>query len=253
LQILTNKALSLLLLAAPVILATAKWVTAADETSRNMVGGTLLTDGYDQKGISAGFRLERYARLWERNPFAAVTPAAAQPRSSVLDKLFLASWLMVGGKEIIFVQNSETNEVQRITAETNQYNLRLVQIHLDPNPRLVQAVISDGMEQGTVKFQVDAGPSPAQTVSSADQTPNNDAAGETPKPAEASSRASPGPQANLVNAQDSDSPSISPVVPLAPHNNYYPGIQRVHSEGGRAPVQAAGKHVMPSLVPGKSN
>jgi hypothetical protein len=241
---MTNNVLPPLLFTALVIFATAKWVIAVEEMNRNTVDVNVAIDGHGYKEVAAGFKLERYTSLWQRNPFAAPTVVDEQVQPSLLDKLSLASWLMVGGTAIIFVQNSETNEVQKVTAETNQNNLRLVQIHLDTNPRSVQAVISNGMEQGTVKFRVDAGLSPAETVSSAGQTPNNGTAGQTPK-AGVSSRALPGPQANLQNAQSSDSRSISPVVPSAPHNNYYPGVQRVHNEGGQARMQRPGKHLIP--------
>jgi hypothetical protein len=120
-------------------------------------------------------------------------------------------------------------------------------MHLDTNPRLVEAVITNGMEQGTAKFRLDAGSPAAQTVAAANQTPNNGANGQTPRTTEVSSRAVPGSQANPQSAQSPDLSAVPPMV-QAPHNDYHPGIQRVRSEGGRAllqrPQETGGKHVM---------
>ena len=76
------------------------------------------------KEIPTGFKIERYARVWEHNPFTLVAPTAPQAQRSAFDNFFLTSWLKDGRTEVIFIQNLETNEVQRITAKPNQDNLR---------------------------------------------------------------------------------------------------------------------------------
>lgn len=91
--------------------------------------------------------------MWERNPFTLLKAAAPQVQPSAFEKLYLASWLIDGGKQLVLVGNSETSQVQRIVAEPNQNNLRLAKIRLNLDPRLVEAVISDGSEVGTVKFR----------------------------------------------------------------------------------------------------
>jgi hypothetical protein len=103
--------------------------------------------------IPSGFRVDRYVSVWERSPFALVERTAPQKLLSPLDNIFLTSWLKDGRREVVLVQNSETNEVQMITATPNQNNLRLVELRLDPNPHSVEAVISDGKERGTVRFR----------------------------------------------------------------------------------------------------
>jgi len=80
-------------------------------------------------GIPAGFKPERYVQLWKRNPFTLVTPEVPHARPSAFDKLFLTSWLKVGTTEVIFVQNSDTNEAERITAESAN---RRVPLELKP-------------------------------------------------------------------------------------------------------------------------
>ena len=94
-------------------------------------------------------------------------------KPSVMDKLVLVSWLNDGGRTVIYVQNTETNEVQRITSEPNKDNFRLVEIHPDPDPKLFEAVISDGNEKGAVKFRMslpNPSPQPGSSSSGAAQT-----------------------------------------------------------------------------------
>jgi hypothetical protein len=105
--------------------------------------------------IPVRFNPARYSHLWERNPFTLVAPATQQARPGAFDKLVLVSWLKDAGKDVIFVQNTETNDTQKITPEPNRDNFRIVEIHPNDNPKLVEAVISNGNEKGTVKFRFD--------------------------------------------------------------------------------------------------
>jgi len=92
-----------------------------------------------------------------RDPFLDKSVTAtimATYKPSILDKLVLLSWLNEPGQTVIYVQNTETNEVQKITSEPNKDNLRIVEIHPNADPKLFEAVISDGSEQGPVKFRL---------------------------------------------------------------------------------------------------
>lgn len=176
--------------------------------------------------IPIGFKVERYARLWERNPFLETTAASPGVHASVFDKLFLTSWLMDAGKEVISVQNSETNEAQRITAEPNQNNLRLIGMHLSSNPQVVEAVISDGKEQGTVKFRLgdqrSLGPAPSAAIAPS----NSGATAQQPKSAEIVPQ-KPRPAVNLPNAQPPGPPTSVPVNQRPPHRGipvFRPGV-----------------------------
>jgi hypothetical protein len=106
--------------------------------------------------VPAGFKPDRYQKVWERNPFTLVTPAAAQVRATVFDKLILVSWLNDGAKDVVFVQNTDTSEVQKVTSDPNPNHLRLVEIHKSPDPQKAEVVLSNGTEQGSVKFRLDA-------------------------------------------------------------------------------------------------
>ena len=75
-------------------------------------------------------------------------------KANVLDKLVLVSWLDDAGKIVIFVQNTETNDVQKVTSEPNKDHFRIVEIHPNADPKLFEAVISNGSEKGPVKFRL---------------------------------------------------------------------------------------------------
>ena len=111
-----------------------------------------------------------------RDPFldkSVKTTVMGEYKANVLDKLVLVSWLDDAGKIVIFVQNTETNEVQKVTSEPNKDHFRIVEIHPDPDPKLFEAVISNGNEMGPVRFRLTppelkpqirtASPTPAQT------------------------------------------------------------------------------------------
>src|ERR1700730_10880440 len=57
--------------------------------------------------IPTGFKIERYTPVWEHNPFTFPNPVAPKRQPSILNKLFLASWLKDGDQVVVFVQNSE--------------------------------------------------------------------------------------------------------------------------------------------------
>jgi hypothetical protein len=199
-------------------LGPARWSTAAGEGSRSTAEPVFANALRDSKDIPTGFTVDRYVRVWERNPFTLVTAVARERKPSPFDKLFLASWLKDGNKEVVLVQNSETNQLQRITAEFNQNHLRLIEIHLDANPQLVAAILSNGKEQGPVKFRSDSVP----------EMPTAGATGQIPNAA--SSRTS------MAKPPDSQALGPAAVVGADPSitHRVYPGVARIHIEGGSA-------------------
>jgi hypothetical protein len=118
-----------------------------------MLGGPVL--GQSDNEIPSGFKPDRYQKVWEHNPFTLVAPAVAQAQPSLFDKLVLLSWLDDGGKDVVFVQNTETNTVQKVTREPGADNLKLLEVHVDPDPRKVEVVLSHGAERGIVKFRTE--------------------------------------------------------------------------------------------------
>ena len=92
-----------------------------------------------------------------RDPFldkSVKTTLMGEYKANILDKLALVSWLDDAGKIVIFVQNTETNDVQRVTSEPNKDHFRIVEIHPNADPKLFEAVISNGSEKGPVRFRL---------------------------------------------------------------------------------------------------
>jgi hypothetical protein len=112
-----------------------------------------------------------------RDPFldkSVKNTLMGEDKVSLLDKLVLVSWLDDAGKIVIFVQNTETNEVQKITSEPNKDHFRIVEVHPNPDPKLFEAVISNGSEEGPVRFRYalqDRGPQIGPTSTPATQIP----------------------------------------------------------------------------------
>ena len=65
--------------------------------------------------------------------------------------LILVGWLNDAGNYVIFVQNTETKKLQKVASEPNEDHFRIIEIRPNADPKLVQAVISNGTDQGTVK------------------------------------------------------------------------------------------------------
>jgi len=125
--------------------------------------------GADEE-VPAGFKADRYQKVWERNPFTLVTPLAQQVRTTPFDKLILVSWLNDGVKDVVFVQNTETSEVQKVTNDPNPNSLRLIVIHKNADPKKADVVLSNGAEQGSVKFRLEV-PMAGPQVSGGQQPP----------------------------------------------------------------------------------
>jgi hypothetical protein len=101
------------------------------------------------------------------DPMTFVPPAVPQPTQTaakgaqtrpqtqvgVFGNLVLVSWLEDAGKDVIYVQNTETSELQKITFEPNLDNFRIVELHPNTDPKLFEAVISNGVQQGPVRFR----------------------------------------------------------------------------------------------------
>jgi hypothetical protein len=81
------------------------------------------------------------------------TQTKPQAQAGIFGNLVLVSWLEDAGKDVIYVQNTETNDVQEITSEPNLDNFRIVELHPNADLKLFEAVISNGSQQGPVRFR----------------------------------------------------------------------------------------------------
>jgi hypothetical protein len=110
--------------------------------------------GRSDDTLPKGFDVARYQQIWERNPFTLVTPSLGGP-ASPFSKLILVNWLHDKGKDIVFVEDTETNEVKKVTKEegANSDRLRLIEVVPNKNPSLIFAKLTNGKEEGIVKFK----------------------------------------------------------------------------------------------------
>lgn len=67
--------------------------------------------------------------------------------------------------------------------------LRLIELRSNPNPRLVEAVISNGKEQGVLKFQFEVQSPVGQSAPPVAQTANTRVPGQLPNMAQVAPRA----------------------------------------------------------------
>jgi hypothetical protein len=182
--------------------------------------------------VPTGFKADRYKDLWERNPFTLVTPVA-QIQSQTFSKLVVVSWLNEGGKDSLFVQDTDSNDVQRISDTPNDKGLRIVEVHSKGGQdfqliRDFEAVISNGSEQGTIKFKPQAsGPMVAgNPVNPMQPIPEGGLNGQFPQVPQQMRSQVPG-----VNVQ--------PTAPFANQNGNVPPQTQ----------QTRRKRVLPSAVP----
>ena len=78
---------------------------------------------------------------------------SVQTGTGPFGKFVVVGWLKDGEKDVISVKNIETNQVQRITSQPNIDHFRIVEIHPNPDLRQFEAIISNGSDQGAVRFQ----------------------------------------------------------------------------------------------------
>lgn len=214
------------------------------------VGDPAVAGMLEHAGLSPGFKVERYAHIWQRNPFTLVTPAAPREQDSPFSKMFLTSWLKDGSQEVIFVQNADTNVVQRITEQPNENNLRLLELHSNSDPKLVEAVVSDGKEKGIVKFRFEAQAATAQTFSPEVLAHNRTPPGYSPpgySPPRPGSQPAPQVVATSASAQGAlnagSQAQGQPPLPQAnsrSSNSGSPSSSRMQISSGRRPVRALG-------------
>jgi hypothetical protein len=81
------------------------------------------------------------------------TPVPRQTGTGPFSKFVVVSYLQDRGKDVISVKNVETNDVQRITSQPNIDHFRIVEIHPNADQRQFEAIISNGSDQGPVRFQ----------------------------------------------------------------------------------------------------
>ena len=115
----------------------------------------IVTEGANEK-IGPGADLRTFVPPAIPKPAqTAAKGAQTRPQTHVgaFGNLVLVSWLEDAGKDVIYVKNIETNDVQKITSEPNLDHFRLVGLHPNADPKLFEAVISNGAQEGPVRFR----------------------------------------------------------------------------------------------------
>ncbi|HEY0789957.1 MAG TPA: hypothetical protein VGD78_02725 [Chthoniobacterales bacterium] len=160
--------------------------------------------------IPKGFGPDRYAQLWQRNPFTLVTPVTAEAHATAFDKMVLVSWSQDGNHEVVFVQNTDTNDVQKVGDTPNAQGLRLIEVHRNASLQGVEAILANGTEQGPVRFRTEVPTAPGTAVAGA------------PVPGDQAGAAMPGTAVPPM-------PAPQPPVPNANAFNAAPANQRMNS------------------------
>ena len=80
-----------------------------------------------------------------------LVPPDPHTEGGAFANLILVGWLNDAGNYVIFVQNTETKKLQKVTSEPNKDHFRIIEMRPNADPKLVEAVISNGTDQGTVK------------------------------------------------------------------------------------------------------
>jgi hypothetical protein len=198
-----------------------------------------------------GFKVDRYKHLWERNPFTLVTPVVTQAQPGAFDKFVLESWTKEGAADAILVQNTENNEVQKITSKPNQNHLRLIRLDLNPrenpntngptiDPKHVEAIISDGSTQGSVHFKIDS-------EGSANGENATTLPGQEPQPGGMPSTPYATPYPNPATQHHLSVPSNSSGMPgIAPQQQPPPGASANYNQRVSRAAEIRRKRILPA-------
>jgi hypothetical protein len=81
------------------------------------------------------------------------TKTSVQTGTGPFGRFVIVSYLKDRGKDVIAIKNIETNDVQRITSQPNIDHFRILEIHPNADLRQFEAIISNGSDQGPVRFQ----------------------------------------------------------------------------------------------------
>ena len=204
--------------------------------------------GRSDDTLPKGFDVSRYQQLWERNPFTLVTPSLTGPESP-FSKLILVNWLHDKGKDVVFVQDTETNDVKKVTTEEGG-QLRLLEVVPNKNPSLIFAKLSNGKEEGIVKFRFDQA-SGGQTFTQS-PTAGRVLPGQNPVVRNPGVQP-PGFQNRMVNAprlpgQPENQPNGGPVNPNSP-----PDAQQIRRRRMLPTPQETPEPVQQQQVPQQNN
>jgi hypothetical protein len=80
-----------------------------------------------------------------------LVPPDPHTEGGAFANLILVGRLNDAGNYVIFVQNTETKKLQKVTSEPNKNHFRIIELRPNADPKLVEALIANGTDQGTAK------------------------------------------------------------------------------------------------------
>jgi hypothetical protein len=180
--------------------------------------------------VPQGYKADRYASTWERNPFLVEVTAAAINTVS-----FAQDWALTGltvkpdGNSMAYIRNKQTQEFKRITPEPDADGFQLVKANPNPMRKDASVEVKKGAETATLKYdEVAPAPAAAPRVPMPGQQP-------VPVPGQPPANTIPGRPGMPPNATMNRPGLPQPGMPAQPNQAYPGGVQP-----GQPPVATPG-------------
>jgi len=117
--------------------------------------------------VPQGYTPERYERIWKKSPFtvASVIAPEATNNASFADNLSLVGLVTIGGKPLVTVVATDSQETSLVDADKpNAAGLQVASFVNNLDPSKVEVVLKKGDATGTLRFNINetAAPPPEQ-------------------------------------------------------------------------------------------
>lgn len=112
-----------------------------------------LVSGQEETFPPAAFPSERYEAMARQSPFVLPSPEVeAPPPPTWVNDYRITSIIRSGGETTLLLRNLVTDERQTVTEEPNRAGIRLVELTLATDPRLVTATLERDGATGVVTY-----------------------------------------------------------------------------------------------------
>lgn len=121
----------------------------------------LASFAFAEPAIPAGYKADRYARIWQKSPFtvASVVAEPAATQTGLADAYTLVGLATAAGKPIVTLLDNASQQVQLVTDKTKQEGeLHVVKFINDIDPAKVEVTLQKGSESGVLKFSLNTTP-----------------------------------------------------------------------------------------------
>jgi hypothetical protein len=124
----------------------------------------------EDAAIPQGYKVERYAALWERSPFTTAS-ASDGPAEPAAAKLVLAGVAKIGNEDIVTLLNKDSQERTLVTQTPNAQGYKLVSVEQNSDPLKVVATLLKGTESLKVRFDPALLSAPSKSPQNPGQNP----------------------------------------------------------------------------------